>query len=299
MSIVASRRRRTRRQDDDHGAHDGVACADVESVGSHAHTGRLFIGFGGGRGRLYAANRNGKPGARLRDPARVDLRRHRPQTDVRRAQPAWRRRSESQSQPSRPAWRHADGRLGSRPSHRPGRRTGPRLPATGGSRQASAGARAGKACAAIHVRLGEDRRAVAGCVRTTAHGVALTRHRNRRARADPELDAYEAATTATPEFFFDILAWELRWPLRPMSETRPDAVSAGVRGYIERAGQLTVSDYGSALARRDRLRRNIARSRAASMRSSRWPISARGRKGIRPSGPPGTTTRPRRSARRR
>jgi len=39
-----------------------------------------------------------------------------------------------------------------------------------------------------------------------------------------------------------------------MSETRPDAVSAGVRGYIESASQLSVSDYGSALARRDRLR---------------------------------------------
>ena len=39
-----------------------------------------------------------------------------------------------------------------------------------------------------------------------------------------------------------------------MSEMRPDAISAGVRGYIERAVQLTVSDYGSALARRDRLR---------------------------------------------
>ena len=72
--------------------------------------------------------------------------------------------------------------------------------------------------------------------------------------ASPELEAYEAATTATPEFFFDILAWELRWPLRPMSELRPDAVSAGVRGYIERAGQLGVDDYGSALARRDQLR---------------------------------------------
>jgi Asp-tRNA(Asn)/Glu-tRNA(Gln) amidotransferase A subunit family amidase len=77
--------------------------------------------------------------------------------------------------------------------------------------------------------------------------------------ADPELEAYEAATTATPEFFFDILAWELRWPLRPMSELRPEAISAGVRGYIERAGQLSVSDYGAALARRDRLR---ARHRA-------------------------------------
>jgi Asp-tRNA(Asn)/Glu-tRNA(Gln) amidotransferase A subunit family amidase len=72
--------------------------------------------------------------------------------------------------------------------------------------------------------------------------------------ANPELEAYEAATTATPEFFFDILAWELRWPLLPMIEMRPAAVSAGVRGYIERAGQLSVSDYGAALARRDALR---------------------------------------------
>jgi Asp-tRNA(Asn)/Glu-tRNA(Gln) amidotransferase A subunit family amidase len=69
-----------------------------------------------------------------------------------------------------------------------------------------------------------------------------------------ELAAYEAATTATPEFFFDILAWELRWPLRPMSEARPDAVSPGVRGHIERAGRLTVNDYAAALQRRDRLR---------------------------------------------
>jgi Asp-tRNA(Asn)/Glu-tRNA(Gln) amidotransferase A subunit family amidase len=73
-------------------------------------------------------------------------------------------------------------------------------------------------------------------------------------RTSRELEIYEEATTATPEFFFDLLAWELRWPLRPMSEARPDAVSAGVRGFIERAGQLTVSDYASALARRDRLR---------------------------------------------
>jgi Asp-tRNA(Asn)/Glu-tRNA(Gln) amidotransferase A subunit family amidase len=72
--------------------------------------------------------------------------------------------------------------------------------------------------------------------------------------ASAELEAYEAATTATPEFFFDILAWELRWPLRPMTEARPDAVSAGIRGYIERAGQLSVQEYGAALARRDQLR---------------------------------------------
>jgi len=72
--------------------------------------------------------------------------------------------------------------------------------------------------------------------------------------AGRELEDYEEATTATPEFFFDMLAWELRWPLRPMSEARPDAVSAGVHGLIERAGQLTVSDYASALVRRERLR---------------------------------------------
>lgn len=72
--------------------------------------------------------------------------------------------------------------------------------------------------------------------------------------SSPELTEYEAATTATPEFFFDILAWELRWPLRPMAEARPEAVSSGIRGHIERATQLTVSDYGAALERRDRLR---------------------------------------------
>jgi Asp-tRNA(Asn)/Glu-tRNA(Gln) amidotransferase A subunit family amidase len=37
-------------------------------------------------------------------------------------------------------------------------------------------------------------------------------------------------------------------------EARPDAFSAPMRGYIERAGQLTVADYARACGARERLR---------------------------------------------
>lgn len=72
--------------------------------------------------------------------------------------------------------------------------------------------------------------------------------------ASPELEAYEEATARTPEFFFDILSWELRWPLRVLQEDRPDTVSASIQGYIRKAEQMSVADYRRALLARDRLR---------------------------------------------
>ena len=116
-----------------------------------------------------------------------------------------------------------------------------------GPAKVAAGARAGTARAAIHVRLDENRRAVAGRVRQlTAIGCAHTASKSSSPMRAAELDAYEAATRRRRNFS-STSSWEMRWPLRPMSEMRPDAVSAAVRGYIERAGQLTVGDYGSAL----------------------------------------------------
>jgi Asp-tRNA(Asn)/Glu-tRNA(Gln) amidotransferase A subunit family amidase len=72
--------------------------------------------------------------------------------------------------------------------------------------------------------------------------------------ASEEFAAYEAATTRTPEFFFDILAWELRWPLRVLNEDRPGLVSDGILEHIRKAEQMTLTDYRRALLARERLR---------------------------------------------
>jgi Asp-tRNA(Asn)/Glu-tRNA(Gln) amidotransferase A subunit family amidase len=70
----------------------------------------------------------------------------------------------------------------------------------------------------------------------------------------PELAAYEAATAAVPEWFFDLMLWEIRWPMRSWLEQRPDAFSPAMRAYIERAGALQLADYERACLARERLR---------------------------------------------
>jgi Asp-tRNA(Asn)/Glu-tRNA(Gln) amidotransferase A subunit family amidase len=70
----------------------------------------------------------------------------------------------------------------------------------------------------------------------------------------PELAAYEAATTAVPEWFFDLMLWEIRWPMVSWLEQRPGAFSAPMRAYIERAAALQLADYERACAARERLR---------------------------------------------
>ncbi len=72
--------------------------------------------------------------------------------------------------------------------------------------------------------------------------------------ASDQFAAYEDATARTPEFFFDILAWELRWPLRVLNEDRPGFISEGILGHIRKAEQMTLDDYRRALLGRDRLR---------------------------------------------
>jgi Asp-tRNA(Asn)/Glu-tRNA(Gln) amidotransferase A subunit family amidase len=72
--------------------------------------------------------------------------------------------------------------------------------------------------------------------------------------AGAELRAYEDATTLVPEFFFDLMLWELRWPMRALRDARPSAVSDTVRGYIAAAEKLTEADHRRAHARREELR---------------------------------------------
>jgi Asp-tRNA(Asn)/Glu-tRNA(Gln) amidotransferase A subunit family amidase len=74
-----------------------------------------------------------------------------------------------------------------------------------------------------------------------------------------ELAAYEDATARTPEFFFDAMLWEFRWPLRAWRDLRPGTVSAAIEGFIDKAAQMTLADFQRADARRQELR---ARHRA-------------------------------------
>jgi Asp-tRNA(Asn)/Glu-tRNA(Gln) amidotransferase A subunit family amidase len=68
------------------------------------------------------------------------------------------------------------------------------------------------------------------------------------------LQQYEDATARTPEFFFDLMTFELRWPLRLWNEIRPGQVSEGILGYIDKAESMSVDDYRKACSRREQLR---------------------------------------------
>ncbi|HXQ52221.1 MAG TPA: amidase [Stellaceae bacterium] len=77
--------------------------------------------------------------------------------------------------------------------------------------------------------------------------------------ASGDLAAYEDATARVPEFFFDAMLWEFRWPLRAWRDLRPGTVSAAIEGFIDKAAQMTLADFRRADDRRSDLR---ARHRA-------------------------------------
>ncbi len=83
-----------------------------------------------------------------------------------------------------------------------------------------------------------------------AHGVDIL-----EPDANDELRDYEDATARTPEFFFDAMLWEFRWPLRAWRELRPGTISEAIEGYIDKAVAMTLADYQRAAARREELRR--------------------------------------------
>jgi Asp-tRNA(Asn)/Glu-tRNA(Gln) amidotransferase A subunit family amidase len=68
-----------------------------------------------------------------------------------------------------------------------------------------------------------------------------------------ELAAYEDATAKTPEFFFDLILWEIRWPFRIWREAKPQDLSEPMTDYIKRAEEMTPGDYRRALNRRHEL----------------------------------------------
>lgn len=71
----------------------------------------------------------------------------------------------------------------------------------------------------------------------------------------PELAAYEEATRRAPEFFFDILVWEMAWPMLEYRRTRPQALSTTIHGYLARVDAMSLDDYRRALERRADLQR--------------------------------------------
>jgi Asp-tRNA(Asn)/Glu-tRNA(Gln) amidotransferase A subunit family amidase len=77
--------------------------------------------------------------------------------------------------------------------------------------------------------------------------------------ASDALAAYEDATTRTPEFFFDAMLWEFRWPLRAWRDRRPGRLSEAIEGYVDKAMEMTLDDHRRASAAREGLR---ARHRA-------------------------------------
>lgn len=77
--------------------------------------------------------------------------------------------------------------------------------------------------------------------------------------AGEDLAAYEDETARTPDFFFDVMLWEMRWPMIAWRNERPEAFSEAVRGYVSKAEKLSVEDYRRASRARESLR---ARHRA-------------------------------------
>jgi len=73
-------------------------------------------------------------------------------------------------------------------------------------------------------------------------------------QAGDEFAAYEEATAKTPEFFFDAMLWEFRWPLRAWRDLKPGTLSEAIEGFIASAEKMTLADYERAAAKRERLR---------------------------------------------
>ena len=69
-----------------------------------------------------------------------------------------------------------------------------------------------------------------------------------------ELAAYEDVTARTPEWFFDLMLWEIRSPMRACRDMHPEAMSETMRGHVAKAEALTLDDYRRALAAQQELR---------------------------------------------
>lgn len=71
---------------------------------------------------------------------------------------------------------------------------------------------------------------------------------------DPDLARFEEEHQSVNEWLFDILAYEMRWPMQYYKDARPETLGENVSKRLERADAMSVEDYRSALDRRRRFR---------------------------------------------
>ena len=229
---VASRRRRTRRHDDDHRS-SRWRCLRRPAIHGISRVHRVALRRARPRPWLpHAARRDGEPVRWLGDPARVDpaassasSRRSARSTDTAASDPVL------QSQPYRLLGGCADADVWETAHHiGAGRRAGPGIPAIRGSRQASSRARPASSRGSS-LRVGENRR---GRRRRRSSGRLLQLRSRGTEIVEP---VWTASSTLTRprrprrRILLRHRAASCAGALRPMSEMRPDAVSAGVRGY--------------------------------------------------------------------
>ena len=72
--------------------------------------------------------------------------------------------------------------------------------------------------------------------------------------ASAALHAYEDATAALPSWFFDLMLWEIRWPMIAWRDERPGGFSDAMRGYIDKAQAMQPAAYEHAVRKRAELR---------------------------------------------
>lgn len=73
-------------------------------------------------------------------------------------------------------------------------------------------------------------------------------------RGHPLVAALETELADANDYSYDILAWEVRWPLRAYLDHGPGMVGNRIHELLAHAATLGIDDYRRALARRDRLR---------------------------------------------
>jgi Asp-tRNA(Asn)/Glu-tRNA(Gln) amidotransferase A subunit family amidase len=81
------------------------------------------------------------------------------------------------------------------------------------------------------------------------HGVEIISRRD-----DPRLEDFEQALYHIPDFAFDMLRYEARWPLGDYHDRFPGALSAPMVQGLEQGRRVTVEQYRQILAQRAELR---------------------------------------------
>lgn len=85
--------------------------------------------------------------------------------------------------------------------------------------------------------------------RLQSEGVEIIGHRD-----NPSVDAYEEAIAECLDISRKINTWEFHWPLATFEDREPGHLSDIMKQRLEAAGDMTLADYRTWLAKRDRAR---------------------------------------------